>query len=401
STGLSVETTTPKKKNKKKDVTKAPTETFREDGTAAKPAASQAATALQSAPAPTPSIPVPATAPATEKQGKKKKDKKPKTNVPTQAKPATPSTPEVPSSQAVQPSQPTPTPVPKATQTPRPKPTSNATTSDPQTSIAKNGSHGALWTESCSFYLSLSPIALAYPLEGLCAEHLSPLLLTYFRPLRGVVLSYSNPRFGKSSSGTEEGESEDEPVLADTIDQYATSFVWVTADFYLFRPRKGLWLDGHVNLPNESYLGLLLWNLIPVTVKREHLPRDWRWVDGAGRIEDGDGDEEMVDVDVHVGVNGAGTGKDNLNDTNAFGCWANGDGEEVTGFVTFRVRDWDTAGAGEGGIISLVGTLLGDEELREVEEEERDMMAAREGQTLRRGRPPAPQMSRAVGTNAR
>jgi len=389
---------TPKKKMKN-DALKAPTETPRAIGAAAQPAASEAATASQPTPTPAPSISVPVTAPETEKKEKRKKDKKSKSRVPTQVQSAVPSTPEVPSSQPVQLSQPTPTPAPKAAQTPRPKPTFNATTIDPQTSVAKNGANGALWTESCSFYLSLSPIALSYPLEGLCAEHISPLLLTYFRPLRGVVLSYSNPRFGRSAASAEEEGSDDEPVLAETIDQYATSFVWVTADFHLFRPRKGLWLDGHVNLPNESYLGLLLWNLIPVTVKREHLPRDWRWVDGAGRVENGE--EEMVDADMTAEVDGAWTGRNYLSDTNAFGCWVDSDGEEVAGFVTFRVRDWDTAGAEEGGIISLVGTLLGDQELREVEEEERDVMAAREGRSFSRGRSSVPQMSHAVATNAR
>lgn len=51
---------------------------------------------------------------------------------------------------------------------------------------------------TASLYLAVSPIALIKPLEGLCAEHLSPLLLTYYPPLGGVILAYSNPRLSES-----------------------------------------------------------------------------------------------------------------------------------------------------------------------------------------------------------
>ncbi|KAG9735711.1 hypothetical protein KCU73_g10440, partial [Aureobasidium melanogenum] len=43
--------------------------------------------------------------------------------------------------------------------------------------------------QTSSFYLPLSPIYHAFPVDGLCAEHISPLLLTYHPPLRGVILS--------------------------------------------------------------------------------------------------------------------------------------------------------------------------------------------------------------------
>ncbi|KAH8687894.1 hypothetical protein BGZ60DRAFT_394761, partial [Tricladium varicosporioides] len=52
--------------------------------------------------------------------------------------------------------------------------------------------------QTSSLYLPLAPISQSYPLEGLCAEHLSPLLLTYYPPFEGILLSYHNPRMSEA-----------------------------------------------------------------------------------------------------------------------------------------------------------------------------------------------------------
>src|SRR5450432_1640489 len=52
-------------------------------------------------------------------------------------------------------------------------------------------------TQTSSIYLPLAPISQRQPLEGICAEHLSPLILTYYPQLSGVILSYSQPRMSE------------------------------------------------------------------------------------------------------------------------------------------------------------------------------------------------------------
>jgi DNA-directed RNA polymerase I subunit RPA43 len=132
-----------------------------------------------------------------------------------------------------------------------------------------------------SLYLSLSPCANAHPLEGLCAEHLSPHLMSYYAPFNGVLLSYSNPRI--STTAPEAGQSllttpkAPEQVLARSTAEYAVTFVWLTAEFLVFRPERGTLLTGAVNVMSESMLGLLCYNYFNVAIPREQLPKGWSW----------------------------------------------------------------------------------------------------------------------------
>ncbi|KXL49746.1 hypothetical protein M433DRAFT_158125 [Acidomyces richmondensis BFW] len=204
-----------------------------------------------------------------------------------------------------------------------------------------------------SFYLGLSPCANNFPLEGLCAEHISPLLLTYYPPLAGVLLSYSNPRLSERPedgfrTAANSGEKTTETVLAKAINEYAVTYVWLTAEFVVFRPSKGTWLEGYINLQNESLLGLVCYNYFNAGIDRSRLPADWRWVAN--------------------GMNGI-----EKNVAQGEGYWLNGDGEKVEGRIVFRVLDFEAMHGSEavGGSINIIGTLLSEGEERKVEDEER------------------------------
>nr|POE59108.1 dna-directed rna polymerase i subunit rpa43 [Quercus suber] len=192
--------------------------------------------------------------------------------------------------------------------------------------------HTAFVQHTASFYLTLSPCAYNFPLEGICAEHLSPLLLTYYPPLHGIVLSYSNARLAEVQDETVgAGVS---PVLSQSINEYAVSFLWLTADFTIFRPRRGTYLEGHVNLQNESLLGLVCYNFFNASIERARLPEDWQWI----------GDQS--------GVNDEGKG--------GAGYFVDGQGKKVEGKLTFKAKDFDATPSTEhsGGTINIVGTLL-------------------------------------------
>ena len=204
-----------------------------------------------------------------------------------------------------------------------------------------------------TLYLALSPCANDFPLEGLIAEHISPLLLTYYPPFQGVVLKYSNARLSETPDG--QGEKDGAAVLSKAIDEYAVTFVYLVADFVLFSPAKGSYLEGYVNLQNESLLGLVCYNYFNASIEWQRLPKEWRWVEDGSQSD-------------------ARSGKGS-------GCWVDGSGEKVDGKVVFRVRDFEAAPGGENGMgsINISGTLLSAAYEKRVDEEEQRSSAGAGG----------------------
>lgn len=187
-------------------------------------------------------------------------------------------------------------------------------------------------TQTSSLYLPLSPISQRRPLEGVCAEHISPLILTYYPPFRGVVLSYSNPRLSSTPF------SDDGPeTLFQCIDEYGVSYAWVTADFLLFKPGRGGELEGYVNLQNEGHLGLVCWNLFNASIERQRLPKEWKWV----------GVDETNEVGEFGNYSEEGVGH-----------YVDGTGAKIQGRVKFRVKDIESSHDSERGFLSIEGTML-------------------------------------------
>ena len=200
--------------------------------------------------------------------------------------------------------------------------------------------------QTTSFYLPLSPCAYHFPLEGLCAEHISPLLLTYYPPLDGVMLAYENARMSEHPDGTFPAKTnmEAKTVLSRSIDEYAVTYVWLTAEFVLFRPRRGTRLEGYVSLQNESMLALVCYNYFNAVIEKEKLPKDWRWKGDEDDIERPDGKK-----------------KKRLADGN--GYFVNGKREKLEGRIVFRVEDFDASAGQDGtGTVSILRTLLSEGE---------------------------------------
>lgn len=217
-----------------------------------------------------------------------------------------------------------------------------------QTSLLDNTSSASPFhLQTASLYLPLAPVSQKYPLEGLCAEHVSPLILTYYPPLNGVLLSYSNPRLSEKPF-KDDGES----VLLQSIDEYAVSWAWLTAEFLLFKPEKGALLEGYVNLQNQGHLGIVCWNLFNASVESKRLPSSWKW------------------KDVSEMRNGKGT---QAGETYAEGpgFWVDGEGDKVEGMVKFRVREIESSHDRERGFLSIEGTMLSDEDEDELAQTER------------------------------
>lgn len=205
--------------------------------------------------------------------------------------------------------------------------------------------------QTSSIYLPLAPISQRQPLEGMCAEHLSPLILTYYPPFSSVILSYSNPRISERPF-----EDDGDQVLLQCVEEYGAAFAWVTADFLLFKPQRGGWLEGHVNLQNEGHLGLVCWNLFNASIEQRRLPKDWKW----------------VSAEVAEGETKALNGKSRYAE-DGMGYFQDGEGNKVEGIVRFRVKDIESSHDRERGFLSVEGTML--DEMEEKEVVERDHLS--------------------------
>lgn len=220
-----------------------------------------------------------------------------------------------------------------------------ASTSKPVTA----SNEGKLVTQSpfvkqtTSFYLPLSPCAYHFPLEGLCAEHISPLLLTYYPPVGGVVISYSSPRLSEHANDGLQVDTSDrtKAVLSRCIDEYAVTYIWLTAEFLLFKPRRGTYLEGYVSLQNEGILGLVCYNYFNAVIEREKLPEDWRWEE--------DGDD----------VSDKGQAKRTSKAVAGAGYFVDGQGQKIEGRIVFRVEDFEATPGSDSstGTASILGTL--------------------------------------------
>ncbi|KAL8671263.1 MAG: hypothetical protein Q9168_004232 [Polycauliona sp. 1 TL-2023] len=227
--------------------------------------------------------------------------------------------------------------------------------------------------QTASLYLPLPPIAQSHPLQGICAEHISPLILTYYSPLRGVIISFQNARL--STDGLQDSSGQDEPVLAQAIDEYAAPHIWVVVDFLLFKPQRGNAIEGWINLQNEGNIGLVCWNFFNATIERKRLPKNWKWIPGGldlggakrkrKKLKGSErGDPLTLDhEELLPQING-------VHDIE--GHFEDGDGRRIQGLMQFRVKDVESSrsSGGDTGFLSIEGTLLGEAEERKLRESE-------------------------------
>ncbi|PYI32816.1 hypothetical protein BP00DRAFT_424635 [Aspergillus indologenus CBS 114.80] len=149
---------------------------------------------------------------------------------------------------------------------------------------------------TATLYLPLSPISISptHAQASLMAEHLSPLLLTYYPPLEGIVLAYSNvtisstpPSSPESAAAAAATEDHPQPLtLARTAGEYGVLYVYLTATFLVFRPQRGQLLEGWVNVQSEGFLGAIALNLFSVGIERKRLPSNWKWIPPGDEHED-------------------------------------------------------------------------------------------------------------------
>ncbi|KAL3469448.1 hypothetical protein BJX99DRAFT_241305 [Aspergillus californicus] len=305
---------------------------------------------------------------------------------------------------------------------------------------------------TATLYLPLSPISISptHALASLLAEHLSPLLLTYFPPLRGIVLAYSNASISSFPPSPQTSTSTDprpQPLtLAATAGEYGVMYVYLTATFLVFRPQRGQVLEGWVNVQSEGFLGAVVLNLFSVGIERKRLPTSWKWIppgeegdaetggnpSSAPTSEDEDEDNtsppfnpekerfnpivlasdanpfsyDYLDQDPLTSTADPETqGEGEDADESYEGYFRSVSGHHVRGTVKFRVVDIDVIPGTERdrSFISLEGTMLSPEEENQLIEDEKNGIIA-PSSTLRKATIPlsasVATMSGAIGVEA-
>ncbi|KAM5453117.1 hypothetical protein MaudCBS49596_002894 [Microsporum audouinii] len=251
-----------------------------------------------------------------------------------------------------------------------------------------------------TLYLPLSPIAISptHAVSSLLAEHISPLLLTYYPPVRGVVLAYSNPSVSATKptlDSTSTCTPNPEPLtLAKTSGEYGVLHIYLTLTFLVFRPERGQTLEGWINVQSEDFLGAIVFNLFSIGIERRRLPADWKWIapgqqpdkpstnttttttSPTSSKDEEDEDEDEADSDKEnfkpLASNSEASQFEDAASAET-GYFQTRSGKRVRGTIRFRVRDVDVIPGSERdkGFLSLEGTMLSREDEEKLVAEER------------------------------
>ncbi|KAI0506320.1 hypothetical protein F5B22DRAFT_639324 [Xylaria bambusicola] len=222
------------------------------------------------------------------------------------------------------------------------------------------------YTQTVSQYLPLHPLGISEPVQGYMNQHLEPLLNHYVPGFGGVLLSYRNPRIGAApgdGSLTQDSGMEDVAIL-ESINEHAVSFGWLTVEIDIFRPSRGAWLEGLVNIQSGGHIGVVCWGKFNASIESERLPRDWRWVDQHARK-----DKEQAEPEAKDDATGDHT------EVHATGYWVNKDGARITADtpIRFRIKNYEVGSSGDYGYLSMEGTMLTEEEEAKKSQKEREI----------------------------
>ncbi|KAI1081541.1 hypothetical protein F5B20DRAFT_579405 [Whalleya microplaca] len=234
------------------------------------------------------------------------------------------------------------------------------------------------FTQIVSQYLPLFPSGLMEPLEGYADQHLKPLLNHYVHSFRGVLLAYRNPRLGEApgKASLSNRSAQENVVLLESINEYAVSFSWLTVDVVLFRPARGAWMEGVVNLQGEGHIGVVCWDKFNASIEAGRLLRGWRWVDLMSKGREKTKAESKIPTPEPFEDNPeAGDGTQ----MHTAGYWVDEAGTRLRGGakISFRIRNYEVGVSGDYGYLSIEGTMLDEEEEKAKFAEEMEDMRRR------------------------
>ncbi|KAK9473452.1 uncharacterized protein V1510DRAFT_415085 [Dipodascopsis tothii] len=192
-----------------------------------------------------------------------------------------------------------------------------------------------------SMYVSIAPMYSLWPIKGIRAQHIDPLVMTYFAPAGGVVLACLDVQL-------------DGPAKISAESPFA--FAWATVEFLVWKPKRGDILQGRINMQSPSHIGLLVFDAFNASITRDRIPSSWRFVeneldedfsgaDAADNEDEAEADEDYDDFE----------GK-------SLGYWVDEHGRKIDDKLTFVIESIEVSGK----LVSVDGSLL---KLGEVKED--------------------------------
>lgn len=187
-----------------------------------------------------------------------------------------------------------------------------------------------------SLYVSLAPLYLKQPLEGIKSQHLDPMLMKNFAKANGVVVGYDNARLS-SEHFTESGD-----VIAKVNAHSPFAFLWVSVDFLVWKPQVGDSLEGLIYMQSPSHIGLLINDTFNASIKKNNIPETWQFVPNQADEQAQESQEDESEVK-----------------SQSLGQWLDENEMPVDGKLKFTVR----AIHNSGRVVSVEGSLIkpGDE----------------------------------------
>lgn len=272
-----------------------------------------------------------------------------------------------------------------------------------------------------SLYLPIPPIGLDKALAAALTLHVTPLLLTYFPPAGGVILSVHDPVLSAtprdtlnqpllppSGRGAPKDPSHAYPKVGD---EFGSCWAWLTVTFLVYSPERGDELAGWTNAMSEGFIGLVCYNYFQTSIAKSRIPTTWSWsgptretrqrkTPRKGKLNDGEGtsQESLNDSQETVVAR-----EDDAIDGTA-GTFLDGNESKIPERLHFRVVDLEMIPAQERGQLALQveGTLLSAEEEAKAMQEERERFETRMGKSKARlGTPGTPVMSGGLATHSR
>lgn len=208
---------------------------------------------------------------------------------------------------------------------------------------------------STSLYLSLAPIYVSEPYKGICIQHLDPLLMTFFEATGGVVVAHFNLRLHGDYERNGSSSSSRSHIIAKIQYDSPFAFTWVSVDFLVWKPARGDVIEGWISLQSPSHIGLLVHDIFNATIKRDSIPKDWKFIPN-------EEDEVAVSITPETPETpAAGTGTFRDCDPKSLGYWVDGKGKRIDGKLQFTVKSFNVSGR----LVSVQGSLLGRGELKE------------------------------------
>jgi DNA-directed RNA polymerase I subunit RPA43 len=217
------------------------------------------------------------------------------------------------------------------------------------------------FTQKVSQYLPLFPSGMIEPIEGYAEQHLKPLLNHYVPTFKGVLLGYHDVEVGEapgSGSVTEKSESTDEALL-ESIDEYAVCFGWLTAKLDLFKPSRGAWMEGAVNMQTEGHLGVVCWGMFNASIEAGRLPKGWRWISllGQGSTKGRGMDKTSEEAKLPT-PEPHDEAEEDMTQLHTTGYWVDENGQRVRGTLRFQIKNFEVGVSGDYGYLSIEGTML-------------------------------------------